>query len=115
LGRLEVLQSLIVEKGCYAEAEKELSKRKGCPIDRVENSEGELEGEEAFRREYLYATTLAVRQGARFAMAVGAIGESEMQEAEQLCTSLEQAVQNPSQPIKPTPRTAHTNDRKRKN
>jgi len=113
LGRLRVLESLIVEKGGYAEAEKELGKKKGCPIDRVETSDGELEGEEKFRKEYLFATTLALRQGAKFAKAVGAIGEADMQEAEQLCTSLEQAADNPDQPIKPTQGTTGKHEKKK--
>lgn len=102
LSRLRALESLIVEKGCYAEAEKELSRKKGCPIDRVMNSKGELQGEEAFRKEYLFATTLALRQGAKFATRVGAIDGAEVREAEQLCTSLEQAICKPNQPIEPT-------------
>jgi hypothetical protein len=96
--RLRLFESLLREKGTFAEAEKILSAKKGCPVDRVEGESGEIKGEEKFRTEYLFATTMAVREGCKFARAIG-VDESTLKEAEDLCTILEQAASNLDQKI----------------
>ncbi len=100
LQRLKVLESLMREKGSYAKAEGELSSREGCPVDRVEGEDGKLQGEERFRKEYLFATTLALREGCKFARALG-VEEPALKEAEELCEFLDQAAENPDRNIKP--------------